>query len=652
MSDAGPLLTLLRRIRRRLRLWMAVEGAVAGAAAGAVALAGAVTALRVAGHAVGLARPLALLAAAVAVGALIRAARRIPLASCARFADAALDRQDRVLSAFCLHGDQSPLARALMQDAVERTRTLAPGSAVAPRRPKGLPALAIGALVLGAAAIVPVRSRAARMPVVASPASGVPLAVGTLDVEREEARRAAEAAARLHDERLAALAGELQRTLRRLAAGQLSDGDALEKLSALQREAAQAAAEAARDANAFEAAKKALEGEAATRGAGEMLSAEDADAARARAALGSAAAENPTETGRALSAAARGVASALGAPAEDGDKNPRRLQREGDGKNGQDGASADKPRDAERRLERLQRDLGDAASACRDGDPSCKSRAEKSGGDLGQMGGRGASAESLRQLERALRQMRDRLGRGEMRSGDQQAMRSFERAARGENGQSGQQGGQGQQQGQQDDGQKGDGVGTGEGSGQGQGDSVAEGEQSGGGESGKGSDGKGSDGKGGKGSDGKGKASGNGKEGDGAGVAEGIAMLGERKTVESTASNAPGEGQGNGAGGPPLGQRGDMQTRGHETEARVANGAGPNRAEVIGGAADRGFAQHGYARVFADYQAAVEDALATTAVPEGRRYVVRRYFDLIRPRTGKSTGSTGSVGSVGRSGGK
>jgi len=646
VSDAGPLLTLLRRIRRRLRLWMAVEGAVAGAAAGAVALAGAVTALRVAGHAVGLARPLALLAGAVAVGALIRAARRIPLASCARFADAALDRQDRVLSAFCLHGDQSPLARALMQDAVERTRTLAPGSAVAPRRPKGLPALAIGALVLGAAAIVPVRSRAARMPVVAPPASGLPLAAGTLDVEREAARRAAEAAARLHDERLAALAGELQHTLRRLAAGQLSDGDALEKLSALQREAAQAAAEAARDANAFEAAKKALEGEAATRGAGEMLGAEDADAARARAALGSAAAENPTETGRALSAAARGVASALGAPAEGGDKNPRRLQREGDGKNANDGASAtDKPRDAERRLERLQRDLGDAASACRDGDPSCKSRAEKSGGDLGQMGGRGASAESLRQLERALRQMRDRLGRGEMRSGDQQAMRSFERSARGENGQSGQQGGQGQQQGQQDDGQQGDGVGTGEGSGQGQGDSVAEGEQSGG-ESGKGSDGKGSDGKGGKGSDGKGKASGNGKEGEGAGAAEGIAMLGERKTVESTASSAPGDGQGNGAGGPPLGQRGDMQTRGHETEARVANGAGPNRAEVIGGAADRGFAQHGYARVFADYQAAVEDALATTAVPEGRRYVVRRYFDLIRPRTGKSTGITG------RSGGK
>ena len=115
-------------------------------------------------------------------------------------------------------------------------------------------------------------------------------------------------------------------------------------------------------------------------------------------------------------------------------------------------------------------------------------------------------------------------------------------------------------------------------------------------------------------------------------------MVGERQGSESSASNAPGDGVGTGAGGPPLGQRGDMQTRGHEAEAPLVNGAGPNRAEVIGGAADRGFAQRGYARVFADYQSAVEDAMATTAVPEGRRYVVRRYFDLIRPRTGKGGG--------------
>ena len=51
-------------------------------------------------------------------------------------------------------------------------------------------------------------------------------------------------------------------------------------------------------------------------------------------------------------------------------------------------------------------------------------------------------------------------------------------------------------------------------------------------------------------------------------------------------------------------------------------------------AAGRGFASPGYARVFSDYQAAMEDALGATAVPEGKRYLVRRYFDLIRPRTG------------------
>jgi len=64
----------------------------------------------------------------------------------------------------------------------------------------------------------------------------------------------------------------------------------------------------------------------------------------------------------------------------------------------------------------------------------------------------------------------------------------------------------------------------------------------------------------------------------------------------------------------------------------VADGAGPNRAQVIGSAGGRGFVSEGYARVFSDYSAAVEDALGATAVPEGKRFLVRRYFDLIRPR--------------------
>jgi hypothetical protein len=638
VSEAAPLLTLLRRIRRRVRLWLALEGAVAGAAAGVIALAGAVAAAHATGRTVGVARPLALLLASAAVGAIVRGARRIALAHCARFADAALDGHDRVLSAFYLRDDETPLARALVIDAAARARTLAPGGAVAARRPRGLPALAIGAIVLAAAAVAPVRSRAARIAVPPPPAPGAPLPASALDVERDEARRAAADANALHDERLAALAAELDSTLRKLAAGQLTDGDALEKLGALQREAAAAAEAAARDAKALAAAQKTLAAETATRGAGEALATDgDGDAgARARAALGAAAADNPKETARALAAAAHAVANAIGAPGESdasGDSQ-RRLSRQGDpadqaGKS--DSAASAQGNHDDRHLERLQRDLGDTASACRDGDPSCRSQAEKRGDELGKMAGRGASAQSLRRLERALRQMRERLGRGEMRGGEPSAMRGFERAARGESGPQGERQGQGQgqpgQPGQHGEGQQGDGAGSGRGNGAGEADDAVAQDGQGGGEKGPGSSG------------GEGDGTGDGNAGG-----EAAAMLGERETREI---GAGGDGAGTEAGGKPLGRRGDMQTRGHQAEARVVNGAGPNRAQVIGGAADRGFAQRGYAHVFADYQAAVEDALATTAVPEGRRYVVRRYFDLIRPRPGK-TGNTRMTGKVGK----
>src|SRR5262249_23906077 len=72
--------------------------------------------------------------------------------------------------------------------------------------------------------------------------------------------------------------------------------------------------------------------------------------------------------------------------------------------------------------------------------------------------------------------------------------------------------------------------------------------------------------------------------------------------------------------------------RGDDSQVPLADGAGPSRAEVIGTAAGHGFASRGYARAYADYAAAVEDALAAAAVPDGKRYLVRRYFDLLRPR--------------------
>ena len=61
-------------------------------------------------------------------------------------------------------------------------------------------------------------------------------------------------------------------------------------------------------------------------------------------------------------------------------------------------------------------------------------------------------------------------------------------------------------------------------------------------------------------------------------------------------------------------------------------GPGPSRAEVIEVAPGAGFTSPGYRRVYRDYEAAIEETLDATAVPPGRRRLVRRYFDLIHPR--------------------
>jgi hypothetical protein len=95
-----------------------------------------------------------------------------------------------------------------------------------------------------------------------------------------------------------------------------------------------------------------------------------------------------------------------------------------------------------------------------------------------------------------------------------------------------------------------------------------------------------------------------------------------------------GVGAGSAPGGPALGARtpGGGNT-GRDAPTPVArSAAGPSRSQVIGGAAARGFASADYRRVFSDYAGAIEESLDNTAVPPGRRYLVRRYFQLIRPR--------------------
>ncbi len=59
---------------------------------------------------------------------------------------------------------------------------------------------------------------------------------------------------------------------------------------------------------------------------------------------------------------------------------------------------------------------------------------------------------------------------------------------------------------------------------------------------------------------------------------------------------------------------------------------GPTNAEVILGAADRGFAGKPYKTVFKQYRTVAEEQIDKEKIPDGMRFYVRRYFQLIRPR--------------------
>jgi len=66
--------------------------------------------------------------------------------------------------------------------------------------------------------------------------------------------------------------------------------------------------------------------------------------------------------------------------------------------------------------------------------------------------------------------------------------------------------------------------------------------------------------------------------------------------------------------------------------AGIDSGEGTASAEVIYGAAERGFVGKGYKDIFTEYQSVAEQVLDKDEIPPGYRFYVRRYFQLIRPR--------------------
>ena len=67
--------------------------------------------------------------------------------------------------------------------------------------------------------------------------------------------------------------------------------------------------------------------------------------------------------------------------------------------------------------------------------------------------------------------------------------------------------------------------------------------------------------------------------------------------------------------------------------AAVDTGQGSSTSEVVFGAAQRGFTGSRYQKIYTQYHTVAEDVLEQESIPAGYEFYVRRYFQLIRPRT-------------------
>jgi hypothetical protein len=622
VNERADLLRMLARIRRRARALAAIEGAVAGLAGASftATIAGAIARAR--GDAVHWRPALAAASVAALVGACVAAARRISLVQCARWLDAAIDRagsrggsraHDRALSALTFvdaGGARPAFVQAAIADAVARARSFGPAVVRPARRPAALPALAAASLALVVVGAWPARAPAARAVARPSPpsepTSKVRVTAGALEAEREELRALGEAADVSGDVEMRAAAREARVTLDALTDGTLDRGEALDRLTALASRAREAAEQSSDEQAALHAAGKALEATAATRALGRALGADDVDeAAHALRDLADrAASSDDARAGAARAFGSASNATAAGGDAAGNDKagdERRHLARERAGAAANmNAATAGDTRD--RHLERLRRDLDDVARACRGDAAACATQLRERSNDVPRLAREAARAPARQRLETTVEQLRERMRRGDLdRATRDPSERRFARAANGKDDDRPSQ----REEGPIDrrEGNAGADQAAGEPSmASGDGDDdvfssepAASGEAAGGNEA-----------------DGKGDAT-------SAGGGENGAL-------------AQGQGYGHDDGGDPLGRGATPPTRGRAREVPVRDGAGPTRSEVIEASARRGFAARDYVRVFEDYQPVVEESLATGAVPESRRYVVRRYFQLIRPR--------------------
>ncbi|MBL9021415.1 MAG: hypothetical protein JNL21_04415 [Myxococcales bacterium] len=297
---------------------------------------------------------------------------------------------------------------------------------------------------------------------------------------------------------------------------------------------------------------------------------------------------------------------------------------------------------ANRELERLDRELAEAAQNLLKEAGITQEDLQKAAQDLQQaaedinrMEREGMSQKDKEQLKQKLEELRERL-RQEQKAGKKGRARleNFSKRARGGKGKQGKgkqgEGGDEQGEGQGKSGDKMDREGQGQ-------DGEGEGEEGEDGQQGKGK---------GKGK-GQGEGEGEGEEGleisfgpggnipiPGAGQGQGEGQSGQ--------GDQPGEGSGKGdkgpggvgSGGDPRGAATDgagMDTMDVEAAANDS-GQGAIAKQVIRSAADRGFRGSKYKQVYKEAKTKAEEDMKTETIPDGYRFYVQRYFQLIRPR--------------------
>jgi hypothetical protein len=117
------------------------------------------------------------------------------------------------------------------------------------------------------------------------------------------------------------------------------------------------------------------------------------------------------------------------------------------------------------------------------------------------------------------------------------------------------------------------------------------------------------------------------------GMAQGGPQAGRKPGGEGDGPADKGQGYGSGHDPNIAGDRSRLAGKTADVSAAgIDTGEGSASAEVIYGAAERGFTGKGYKDIFTDYETVSESVLEKDEIPSGYRFYVRRYFQLIRPR--------------------